>query len=265
MNALSLSCLFKNEYFYAIHKPYNIPFHSLDEPNKHNQYQNHVEGFVSLAKKFLNDDNIYPVHRLDRMTSGVMIFARSKKVNSELSAMFQNKKIEKYYLALSSQKPKKKQGSVIGDMIKGRSGSYLLQRSKDNPAITRFFAQKIHSDCGAFWFYILKPESGKTHQLRVALKSLGSPILGDHRYSGDPASRGYLHAFKLRFELFGERYSIQDPFFDGEEFSLQDFQSKHCKSTEITVGDSANNSLFTVEQLSSLEEMSWPKPSFLLS
>tara|TARA_R110002072_G_scaffold154_2_gene1038 strand:+ start:35780 stop:36544 length:765 start_codon:yes stop_codon:yes gene_type:complete len=251
-----LSCLFKNEYFYAIHKPANVPFHSLDDL-KQDQELTHVEGIVSLAKKFLNDPDIYPVHRLDRMTSGLMIFARSPKANSELSRLFQEKKIEKYYLALSEQKPKKKQGAVIGDMTKGRSGSYLLKRSKDKPAITRFFAHKIRLGAVDAWFYTLKPETGKTHQLRVALKSLGSPVMGDKRYSGASASRGYLHAYKVRFDLFGKRYEIIDSLFEGEEFALQNITSV-ADRYELADQD---DRLY----LSSPEQLPWPKASFLLS
>lgn len=253
----ALICLFKDENIYAIHKPQEIPFHSLDETVQKNQEPVHVEGIISLAKKFLNDDNIYPVHRLDRMTSGVMIFARTKEANSTLSKLFLEKKIEKYYLALSENKPKKKQGAVIGDMAKGRSGSYLLKRTNENPAITRFFAKKISNNSSDAWFYILKPETGKTHQLRVALKSLGSPVIGDSRYSGKTASRGYLHAYKIRFDLLGNRYEIVDPHFIGEEFNLEQYSPSVSCETQTSANDSPD---FLKPEL-----LSWPKSSFLLS
>tara|TARA_R110002167_G_scaffold79066_6_gene218467 strand:- start:121 stop:912 length:792 start_codon:yes stop_codon:yes gene_type:complete len=253
----ALTCLYKDKYIYAVHKPQEVPFHSLDETLQKDQGPIHVEGIVSLTRKFLDDDNIYPVHRLDRMTSGVMIFARTKEVNSTLSKLFLEKKIEKYYLALSENKPKKKQGAVIGDMEKGRSGSYLLKRTNGNPAITRFFAKKITNNECAAWFYMLKPETGKTHQLRVALKSLGSPILGDSRYSGKPASRGYLHAYKVRFELLGNRYEIVDLNFKGDEFDFEQFCSSVLNDT-----DSLNSSISAILKP---ELLPWPKPSFLVS
>tara|TARA_R110001592_G_scaffold38315_1_gene126437 strand:- start:35 stop:805 length:771 start_codon:yes stop_codon:yes gene_type:complete len=251
----TLSCLFQDKNIYAIHKPHSVPFHSLDESIQKDKELVHVEGIVSLAKKFLNDDDIYPVHRLDRMTSGLMIFARSREANSQLSKLFLEKRIEKYYLALSEMKPKKKQGTVMGDMAKGRSGSYLLKRSNENPAITRFFTKKIAINSGDAWFYVLKPETGKTHQLRVALKSLGSPIIGDSRYSGKPASRGYLHAYKIRFELLGQRYEIIDPHFKDEAFDLDQFTSS------ITNQEPSNDFL---QNILKPELLSWPKPSFIL-
>ncbi len=252
-----LRCIYQDKHLYAIHKPAGIPFHSLDESNQDNETLHHVEGIVSLTKKYLNDEQIYPVHRLDRMTSGLMIFARSSEINSELSKLFAEKKIEKYYLALSANKPKKKQGAVIGDMSKGRSGSYLLKRSLENPAITRFFASKILINDESAWFYVLKPETGKTHQLRVALKSLASPILGDSRYSGKAATRGYLHAYKIRFDLRGERYEIVDPYFNGAEFSFE-------KITSFIEVDS-QNSHSKFQNIMYPESFNWSKSSFLLS
>tara|TARA_R110001592_G_scaffold138511_5_gene357768 strand:- start:75316 stop:76083 length:768 start_codon:yes stop_codon:yes gene_type:complete len=252
----ALRCLFEDKNIYAIHKPAEVPFHSLDESVQKDKELVHVEGIVSLAKKFLNDEAIYPVHRLDRMTSGLILFARSKQINSELSKLFLEKRIEKYYLALSESRPKKKQGAVIGDMAKGRSGSYLLKRSNDNPAITRFFAKKITINSGDAWFYILKPETGKTHQLRVALKSLGSPIIGDSRYSGKPAKRGYLHAYKIRFELLAQPYQIIDPNFECDEFSLEQYSSS-LKNDPASFENDLQNILKP-------ELLPWPKSSFLL-
>jgi len=250
----NLNCIYQDEHVYAIQKPQGIPFHTtrLNEQDAELAGQAYQEGIVVLAKRFLEDEQIFPVHRLDMMTSGLMVFARHARANRELSMALENKTIEKYYLALSKDKPKKKQGAVIGDMLKARSGSYKLNRSTENPAITRFFAGKIalNRDDSA-WLFALKPESGKTHQLRVALKSLGSPILGDQRYGGASASRGYLHAYKMRFDLFGKRYSLCAPDFNGEEFSLDAFSA--CENVEN-------------EPLNFLapETLAWPKTAFKL-
>jgi tRNA pseudouridine32 synthase/23S rRNA pseudouridine746 synthase len=262
-----LKCIFQDQHIYAIHKPPGMPFHTTsdhpqaggNQPNSNSashdleEDASREEGIVMMAKRFLNDEQIFPVHRLDKMTSGLMIFARHAQANRALSMALEAKTIEKYYLALSQSKPKKKQGAVIGDMLKARSGSYKLSRSADHPAVTRFFARPVTlPDLQPFWMFALKPETGKTHQLRVAMKSLGSPVLGDLRYGGSPASRGYLHAYKMRFELFGTRYSLSDPDFHGLEFSL-DAISKH---------DTPQQELLT---LLSPEALPWPKSAFKLA
>ena len=132
---------------------------------------------------------LYPVHRLDKMTSGLVLLARTPEANRALSMAFAAREVSKQYLALSDRKPKKKQGWVKGDMQKGRGGSWMLARSLDNPAISWFDSVPVRE---GLRLYRIKPQTGKTHQIRVALKSIGAPILGDERYGGtaaDPALR----------------------------------------------------------------------------
>lgn len=181
----------------AIHKPAGIGMHSEDGE----------AGLVVLAEQQF-DYPLWPVHRLDKVTSGIILLAKNASAAARLSALFAEHKIQKYYLAQSAQKPKKKQGWVKGDMSKGRNGSWLLQRSSNNPAITRFIS---HFDEQAQKrLFLLKPLTGRTHQLRVALKSLGSAIDGDSRYGGDNADRTYLHAFMLCFRDESDGCAAQD-------------------------------------------------------
>jgi len=165
-------------------------------------------GVIAQLKKDLQLLNIFPVHRLDKVTSGLLLCAKNKAAASELSQLFQGRKVEKYYLAVSDKKPKKKQGLISGDMEKARRGSWKLCHSNHNPAVTQFFSAAL--TCGQRLF-LLKPSTGKTHQLRVALKSIGSPISGDRLY-GHPLPRDEgvcLHAYVLGFEYQGKQYRYQ--------------------------------------------------------
>ncbi len=155
-------------------------------------------GLFNQAKQQLALKELYPVHRLDKMTSGLVILAKNLTAAQQFQELFSQHKIEKYYLALSDKKPKKKQGLIKGDMVKSRRGTWKLLRHCENPALTQFFSYGLGSKLRLF---ILKPHSGKTHQLRVALNSLGTPILGDNRYGGSSAERGYLHALAIKFTL----------------------------------------------------------------
>lgn len=147
--------------------------------------------------------HLYPVHRLDMGTSGVVVAAKTPEANRILSQAFQNQQVSKCYLAITGKKPSKKQGWVIGDMEKARGGSYRLSRTRDNPARTAFRSFALENGRRLF---VLRPLTGKTHQLRVALKSLGAPIIGDERYGGEPADRMYLHAWRLEFSYCGRLY-----------------------------------------------------------
>jgi len=154
-------------------------------------------------------EQIFPVHRLDKATSGLVIFAKSSAAAAEFTRLFSEKQVEKRYIALANGKPKKKQGWIKGDMAKGRNGSWLLQRSMNNPAQTYF--QSVAIDVKKYHanrLYLLTPKTGKTHQLRVAMKSNGVAILGDERYKGDNAERCYLHALWLCFNWLGEQVEL---------------------------------------------------------
>ncbi|WP_162046595.1 TIGR01621 family pseudouridine synthase [Vibrio taketomensis] len=165
---------------------------------------------LNEVAKCSGDSQLYLVHRLDKMTSGILLLARNAQAASELSQAFANRQVEKYYLAIGAKKPKKKQGLVSGDMERSRRSAWKLVNSQHNPAITQFFS--VSAKPGERLF-LCKPHTGKTHQIRVALKSVGSAIVGDPIYNaGDDADRGYLHAFALAFTYQQQAYQFScDP------------------------------------------------------
>jgi tRNA pseudouridine32 synthase/23S rRNA pseudouridine746 synthase len=198
--------------FFVIDKHPGCSFH----------HQGEETGLIESVRQQLGD--VWPVHRLDRMTSGLLLLARSPGIARQLSEQLALRQMDKLYLALSDQKPAKKQGLICGDMQKGRGGSWRLCSTREAPAMTRFFSTSLTPGIRLFF---LKPLTGKTHQLRVALKSLGAPIMGDHRYHAavtPAADRGYLHAWSLGFELDGERFSYTVTPARGEWFLREEFQ-----------------------------------------
>jgi len=205
---LKSEAVFQNADFVVVSKSAGLNFHSEDSP-----------GLVVLVKQALGVEFLYPVHRLDKMTSGLVIFALNKKTAQAFQVMFELHLVQKFYLAISDKKPKKKQGWVIGDMLPARRGNWKLSKSKENPAKTQFMSQSIEP---GLRLYLVKPITGKTHQIRVALKSIGAPILGDIRYSdvneANLADRGYLHAFAIQFTLYGQSYQFVQPPTEGEVF-----------------------------------------------
>ncbi|MFT5755495.1 MAG: tRNA pseudouridine32 synthase/23S rRNA pseudouridine746 synthase [Alteromonadaceae bacterium] len=193
--------------FIIVTKPTGISFHDEDILGS---------GLFSQIKAHYGYSELYPVHRLDKITSGLMIFAKNKIAATAFQQLFEQHKIQKYYLALSDKKPNKKQGLIKGDMVKSRRSMWKLLRSQTNPAISQFFSYSI--DDGKRLF-IIKPHSGKTHQIRVALSSIGSPIIGDpNYYPTSQADRGYLHAFGLQFTLNNTLYSYVNAPTAGMEF-----------------------------------------------
>ncbi len=161
--------------------------------------------------------SLYLVHRLDKVTSGLMIFAKHAQAAAGLSRLFAEHQVQKFYLALSAKKPSKKQGTIKGDMAKSRRGMWKLEKTRVNPAITRFFSSAVGA---GFRLFLVKPQTGKTHQIRVALKSIGAAILGDPLYSSDYASeeRTYLHAWQLGFTYLGVEHQFRSDPSVGEHF-----------------------------------------------
>jgi tRNA pseudouridine32 synthase/23S rRNA pseudouridine746 synthase len=209
--------------------------------NFHDEEQ-HGSGLFSQVKKQMEEQfsvtELYPVHRLDKMTSGLVLFAKNLNSAQVFGKLFESHLIEKYYLAISDNKPTKKQGLIKGDMAKSRRGMFKLLRTMDNPAITQFFSYSIANKQR---LYLLKPHSGKTHQLRVALSSISAPIVGDPLYNASSiADRGYLHAYALRFDYLGTHY----------EFSLAPSEGEFYLSTLL------QNKLTEIEQPWLLN---WPK------
>lgn len=214
--------------FVVISKSAEVNFHDEGE---------HGTGLFSQVKHYLRQQfnivELYPIHRLDKMTSGLLIFAKNSESAKIFGKLFQAHKVEKYYLAISDQKPTKKQGLIKGDMAKSRRGMFKLMRTMNNPATTQFFSYSIGNKQR---LYLLKPHSGKTHQLRVALSSISAPILGDPLYTSNSktklnsiADRGYLHAYALRFEFLGKPYEFVLPPNEGELFQSESFTEKLTK------------------------------------
>ena len=189
-----LSIVFRHPDFYVLDKPSGAPMHANDNEL----------GVVHQLSEQLGE-TLWPVHRLDTPTSGALLIARNHSAAAALSGLFAERKMQKFYIAISAGKPKKKQGLISGDMDKVRRGNWRLLHSQDNPAQTRFMSYSLKP---GYRYYVLKPITGRTHQLRVALKSIGVPICGDDRYGGEVAKHLHLHAWKLQFEHNDEHFDI---------------------------------------------------------
>ena len=212
---MKLDIVYQTDDFIIIYKPCGLSVH---------KDQSKI-GLTTLLARQLNVPQLWLVHRLDKVTSGLLILALNAESAAEFFRLFFEHHIQKTYLALSNQKPKKKQGLIVGDMQKSRNGAWKLCQSKENPAITRFESVSCEPNLRLF---ILKPQTGKTHQLRVAMKSLGSPILGDTLYGKNTENidRTYLHAARLQFEFKGQAFDVFIPTKEGEWWQREGVMSQ---------------------------------------
>ncbi|MCR9144452.1 MAG: pseudouridine synthase [bacterium] len=232
----SIRVLQNTDRYLIVHKGPGIAFHSerVDSEEYARTGAPGEPGVLQIirdmeaAGEIPTGPRLYPVHRLDRITSGILVFARGRNNANLLGNEFRHGRVRKIYVAISDRSPKKKQGKIVGDMERGRGGAWILTREQNNPAITRFFSYGLPGRRPGLRVFILQPKTGRTHQLRVAMKSLGSPVLGDGLYSrydlARSEDRAYLHATAIRFQLGDETVEAYDPPAPGVEFESAEFR-----------------------------------------
>ena len=143
------------------------------------------------------------VHRLDKDTSGLIIVAKNDKAHTKLTEMFKNKEIKKTYLAIVKGKVSKETGRIETNIGRDEKDRKKMSVSRDEKkgklAITTY---KVIDSNERYSLLYVNIETGRTHQIRVHMKHIGYPILGDIVY-GRPDNkimRQMLHAYKLEFK-----------------------------------------------------------------
>ena len=222
---IKLDIIFENSDFIIINKPAGIQVH----PDFNEKTNTIVNGLIACYPEIakLEDDHVYSfqmrpgiVHRLDKETSGVLIIAKNKKSFLEFKMMFKEKMIAKKYLAITYGIPQEKKGTI--DKPLARTSNYRKQtiagkrtRTKIREALTNY--EVIKSLGENFSLIEVTPQTGRTHQIRVHLSSIGHPIVGDNLYRKknyekfEGASRHMLHASEIAFELNGEKFNFIAP------------------------------------------------------
>lgn len=167
------------------------------------------------------------VHRLDKETSGLIVVAKNDLSHRKLSAAFSGRKVKKTYIALVQGWVKADKGTISSPISRDaiRRTRMTTRRSGGREAITKYFVERrIQSEFGKFTLLKVKIETGRTHQIRVHMASLGHPVVGDALYgaareirgkSGPPVSlaRNFLHSAELEIEhpRSGEPLSFSSP------------------------------------------------------
>lgn len=197
--AIPLDILFEDSYLIAINKPPGLVVH----PAPGNYTGTFVHALLYHCKE-LKQDGVRPgiVHRLDKETSGVLIAAKNEQMQAKLSDLFAKREVIKEYRAICLGTPGEKildlpigrhpikRTEMCIDQEKGRSAKTVVHTLNSNEKLS---------------YVQLYPKTGRTHQLRVHLKALGCPILGDKVYGNKSANthfkaeRHLLHAYRLNF------------------------------------------------------------------
>lgn len=230
--------LFEDEQLVAINKPAGLVVHSdgrTTEPTLVDWVKEHYPMLEEIGGLHTLDSERYVprwgiVHRLDRETSGVILIAKDQQIFLDLQRQFLERKTEKTYHAIAWGVFIEKAGII--DAPIGRSRSDFREwtvgsnaRGTLRPAITSYRICAEKNECS---FVELKPKTGRTHQLRVHLKSLGHPIISDKRYAPEKGTafgftRLALHAQKIAFEYQGKEKTIIAPYPEDFIFAMKKF------------------------------------------
>ncbi|MGN0818713.1 MAG: RluA family pseudouridine synthase [Candidatus Coproplasma sp.] len=214
----------------------SVPLKAGDEVT---YYTNAAQESKESHKKLYEDEKIYaadkfsgvstealacelgllPVHRLDRNTCGVLLFAKSQEVKDALVCQFSDKKVQKTYLCFAKNNFKKQFETLISYLSKDSKESKVKISDRPKDGFTKIITQyKVLSSSKNYALVEVILHTGKTHQIRAHLAHIGCPVLGDEKYGDEALNKKYgakrqiLISKRIAFTLDGRNYEIESSF-----------------------------------------------------
>ncbi len=196
---MSLNILYEDDYYIVVNKPYGVPVHPsmLHYENSLSNGIKYYFNSIGLQRK------IRPVNRLDKDTSGLVIFAKNEYIQNCLAHQMQTHEFEKEYIAVCDGIFEEKQGTI--NLPIARKDGSIIERCIDkngDTSITHYeVIKEIDNQISVIRCFL---ETGRTHQIRVHMAEVGHPLLGDTLYGNTSslshnAKRQLLHAIKVSF------------------------------------------------------------------
>ena len=160
---------------------------------------------IFTKSKYFDDVKPFTVHRLDKDTSGVLIFGKNRKAAQTLTSLFRLRKIYKTYICVCSGEINSNKGEWIHNLEKFENNKKVIEK-----AITYYRVLDRNQN---YSLVELKPITGRKHQLRKQLSFLGYPIIGDNKYSTRSNISKYLmlHSYMLKFKINNIKFSFKAP------------------------------------------------------
>lgn len=213
IDMINESVIFKNDDIIVINKPAGL----ATQGGKNIDVS--VDSLLDFLK-FGNEMRPKLVHRLDKDTSGILLLARNTKIASKMGDKFRSRNMEKTYWALVIGCPNETEGKISLPILKRGAGAgkeKMVVDMKDGQRAVTFF-KIMDNMAGRMSWLELKPETGRTHQLRVHMEAIGHPILGDGKYGGKEA---FINGFSKKMHLHARHIRYMDDKGKIQEFTAE--------------------------------------------
>ncbi|MBD1366707.1 RluA family pseudouridine synthase [Mucilaginibacter sp. ZT4R22] len=159
-----------------------------------------------IAQKYSKPNGAFlgVVHRLDRPVSGVILFAKTSKALERINKLFKGREMHKTYYAITRKRPQPEAGTLVHWLIKNPQKNVTKAHDKEVQGSLRSeLSYKLVGELDGYYVIEVDPITGRPHQIRVQLSTLGCPIVGDNKYGyprGSLRKSICLHARRLQFE-----------------------------------------------------------------
>lgn len=195
-----LTILYEDNHIIVVLKPQGVP--TCGDESGDDSLLEAVRRYVKVT--YGKPGNVYIglIHRLDRPTGGVMVFAKTSKAASRLAEQMRSGDFEKKYFAVLVGAPKEKRATLVNYLKKNSINNmvYICPQTTDGAKMASL-EYNILEEKGGYSLADIKLHTGRTHQIRVQMSGQGTPVYGDMRYGGENAKKGNLAlwAYSLSF------------------------------------------------------------------
>ena len=195
-----MEILYEDNHVIVVLKPHNVP--SQEDQSKDKDMLTMVKEYIK--EKYNKPGNVYVglVHRLDRPTGGIMVFAKTSKAASRLSEQFRNGEAEKTYFAVVKGNLKLPQTKLVNYLLKDTINNKVkvVPMSTEGAKRAELDYTLLESVEGLHLLKV-KLATGRGHQIRVQLSTIGNPIVGDQKYGGEDMEKVNLNLFAVELKF----------------------------------------------------------------